>query len=717
MTSPRPTGTTTSTAAAVEWPDPATPVLARRRLNPAADPATLSVFADDHWNLTPGLFEAHAATTRLNLRGVPAPFRDPVKHYLWQIINPSPVQRQQSQPHPQLALSTLTLVLPRLTAFALWLHGHHVGNFGAVTEQHLDSYLRDIVTSETSSEHKADLLIEVRRLWSHREWLPESMRLPAAPPWGGDRPRDLLGMRVERGVNRTPRIHTDTIDLLLLWALRYVEDFAQDITAAFDEHTRLRPRSSIARPPNRAPRRGADQVQPDLGAYLDRLRATGGALPGRRRDDGTLVVDWAHLTRLFSAGDRALQRIPRLRQLIDGSGLPVADAAYLEAPITGQVAGRCWRAAPISYNEAPRLAALLRTACFIVVAYLSGMRTGEVLNLERDCVSHDPVTGLWLIKGRRFKGARDEQGTKIPEGEPRRDPWVVAEQSAHAVAVLQRLHQHRLLFPETLHPLRPARGTANSRIGQARRPSGLTLDITAFIARVNDHAHTLGRPHEVVPADPCGPISPSRLRRTLAWHIVRRPRGLIAGAIQYGHLHVQMTLGYSGSYDSGFPDEQAFEQWLYRLEQLTEDHQLLLDGEHVSGPAAEVYRQRVHAGREQFAGRVLTNIRQARDMLTNPLLQIYPGRAMTCVFDQTKALCQRRSAADESGTTPDLDDCRTTCQNIAYTDRDIRQLHQRAGRLQDLLGDFLAPSPRHARIRAERDRLHALIRDHEQDHR
>ena len=170
MTSPRPTGTTTSTAAAVEWPDPATPVLARRRLNPAADPATLSVFADDHWNLTPGLFEAHAATTRLNLRGVPAPFRDPVKHYLWQIINPSPVQRQQSQPHPQLALSTLPLVLPRLTAFALWLHGHHVGNFGAVTEQHLDSYLRDIVTSESQqraqgrSAHRGSAVVVAPRV-------------------------------------------------------------------------------------------------------------------------------------------------------------------------------------------------------------------------------------------------------------------------------------------------------------------------------------------------------------------------------------------------------------------------------------------------------------------------------------------------------------------------------------------------------------------------
>jgi hypothetical protein len=217
VTESRPARTDTS-AAATQWPDPATPVLARRQLNPATDPATLSVFADDQWNLTPGLFEAHATTTRLNLRSVPEPFRDPVKHYLWQVINRALSRRQRGQLHSQLALSTLPLVLPRLTAFALWLQGHHVGSFGVVTEQHLDSYLIDVTNSETSSERKAELLIEVRRLWSYRERLPAAMRLPTDPPWGGDRPRDLLGMRVRSGVNRTPRIHTDTIDLLLLWA-------------------------------------------------------------------------------------------------------------------------------------------------------------------------------------------------------------------------------------------------------------------------------------------------------------------------------------------------------------------------------------------------------------------------------------------------------------------------------------------------------------------
>ncbi len=135
-----------------------------------------------------------------------------------------------------MALSTLPLVLPRLNAFALWLQDHHVRSVGVVTGQHLDRYLIDVVSSETSSEHKAELLIEVRRLWSYQERVPEAMRLPAGPPWGGERSRDLLGIRVRSGVNRTPRIHTDTIDLLLLWALRFVDDFAADIIAAFDEH-------------------------------------------------------------------------------------------------------------------------------------------------------------------------------------------------------------------------------------------------------------------------------------------------------------------------------------------------------------------------------------------------------------------------------------------------------------------------------------------------
>jgi integrase len=709
---------TTPTAHAgepLDWPDPDTPVLLHRKLNPAADTTTLSVFAEDRWNLTPGLFEAHAPTTRLNFQPVPQPFRDTVKHYLWQVINhPAPRRLRQAQ-STRLALRSMALALPRLNTFVLWLHSHGIPSFTAVTAQHLDSYLRDVAITEATSNMKAALLVEVRRLWCYRDRLAEAMRLPAAPPWDGEEPRYLLGIVVRAGVNRTPRIHTDTIELLLLWSLRFVEDFAADIIAAFNEHVALWPRSPKVRDKRiRAAHRHVDDVVPDLTGYLARLRATGGSLPGRPGPGGGVEVDWAHLVRIFNTSQNVFPRSRRLRKPVEQSGLPIAPAAYLEVPITGRIGGDPWRATPIAYDEAPSLALLLRTACFIVIAYLSGMRTGEVLNLERGCASHDPVTGLWLINGRKFKGARDIHGDKIPEGQQRDDPWVIVEQAAHAVEVLQRLHRHRLLFPTRLHPFRLRGKHSDIQIGEARKAGDLSRDIAEFTAWVNTHALATGRDHEFIPPDPGGAIAPARFRRTLAWHIVRKPRGLIAGAIQYGHLHVQITLGYSGSYDSGFPDEHAFEEWLYRLERLSEDHRRLLAGEHVSGPAADAYQHRVHAAHRQFAGRVLPNIRQARDMLANPLLQIYPGRAMTCVFDQTKALCQLRRAEGDVRVTPDQDDCRTNCQNIAYTDRDITELRDQADQLQDMLDDgFLAPSPRHRRIRAEFDRLRGVIRNHQ----
>ena len=67
-----------------------------------------------------------------------------------------------------------------------------------------------------------------------------------------------------------------------------------------------------------------------------------------------------------------------------------------------------------------------------------------------------------------------------------------------------------------------------------------------------------------------------------------------------------MTLGYSGSYQSGFPDEKKLSRdWLYRLELLSDDYDNLRSGEHVSGPAASVYRSRVEAAHHKFGGRVL----------------------------------------------------------------------------------------------------------------
>jgi hypothetical protein len=69
------------------WPHPATPVVLHRRLRPGLNPDTLSVFDDDRWDLSPGIFEGHAGGVSVNFAACPPALRPAVKHYLWEAIN------------------------------------------------------------------------------------------------------------------------------------------------------------------------------------------------------------------------------------------------------------------------------------------------------------------------------------------------------------------------------------------------------------------------------------------------------------------------------------------------------------------------------------------------------------------------------------------------------------------------------------------------------
>ncbi|GHF33784.1 hypothetical protein [Streptomyces fumanus] len=277
--------------------------------------------------------------------------------------------------------------------------------------------------------------------------------------------------------------------------------------------------------------------------------------------------------------------------------------------------------------------------------------------------------------------------------------------------MLERLHPHTLLFPTRIEPHR-WRFEGEKRQGQARRDQSIILDLAKFITWVNDYCHRLRR-DDGIPDDGRGRLKPSRFRRTLAWFIRRRPRGLVAASIQHGHAHTQMLQGYAGSYESGFPDEYAFEDWLYRLECLSDDEQALSEGEHVSGPAADTYRSRISGAHREFAGRVLTKQRQARDLMGNPLLQIHHGEGMTCVLNPATAACQLRGTVDDPLVTPDTDDCRPQCPNIARTDRDVEHVKRRAAELAEIIADPLAPPIRHERERHELGRLKSIIDAHQ----
>jgi hypothetical protein len=311
---------------------------------------------------------------------------------------------------------------------------------------------------------------------------------------------------------------------------------------------------------------------------------------------------------------------------------------------------------------------------------------------------------MLLMTGRHWKGVRDDAGEFVPEGEIRHDPWVVVEPVTAAVTALENLHDEQLLFPNRLGAR--AETGARFRDGRARGTQNMSDDL------VNSYCTRTGR-SDTIPIDADQrSIQPRQFRRTLAWFIARKPRGIVAAAIQYGHVKVQMTVGYAGTYASGFPDDLAFEELLTRLDMLADSHEHLTAGEHVSGPAAGEYRQRVEEA-QRFAGHVLTTRREARTLFSNPDLQIYPGAGMTCVFDPQRAACRIDRDDADTRRTPDLSDCRAHCANMARTDGDIDALRDQAAQLAEVANDAIAPEPRTVRYRHELGRLRTLIDEHD----
>ncbi|ATL69437.1 hypothetical protein [Nocardia terpenica] len=699
----------THTDPAIENPLPHndTLVLFDRELVPGTDPAALSRFGEDRWHLNEAVFEADAQAISINFAMVPAPLRLTMKHLIWQMINtdcPVPMNRATVSRY---SIRTIKTAWSRLLAFTIWLHEHHITELRQVTAELLDDYLIEIAGADMPVRWKFRQITDIRRLWSYRSTVPEAMRLPPPMPWGGDRAAELFGKSVSDRHNLTPRITENTMQSLLLWSLRFVEDLSEDILAAHAERMFLRGRDLRPRRDAGLVRSPRGQVDRLAAEYVDRLRGTGGMLPGRKEPDGTIGLHWTHLGRIFECAYQGLRRRKGLAKFLLESGIPIADDAYLEAPITARLDGRLWRDRTLTYTESLVLARHLSTACSVIIAYLSGARVGEVLNLRRGCIDYDSATGLWLMSGLYFKNAVGDDGNKIPAGALRRDPWVVVEPVARAVAVLERMHDHEVLFPTQFDH---QRYSVITRVGQARTSVQAAVDLTAFIDWVN--AYSLERGISGVPDDPHGSISMSRFRRTLAWFLRRRPRGVVAGALQYSHVETRIFQGYAGDLASGFPDDYAFEDFLARIDELAEDHRALQTGERVSGPAADNYRLRISAAHKQFAGHVLTTGKHARDLLGNPLLQIFHGKGMTCVFDATKAACQLRGSADDPLTTPDISDCRPRCPNIARTDRDITEIRTRRDELAEIISDPLAPPIRHQREQNELDRLDTILENH-----
>ncbi|MFI5823743.1 hypothetical protein ACIA8I_32345 [Streptomyces rishiriensis] len=330
-----------------------------------------------------------------------------------------------------------------------------------------------------------------------------------------------------------------------------------------------------------------------------------------------------------------------------------------------------------------------------------------VLGLEAGCCP-DPASGRHLIYGRVFKNASDKDGNHHSAGHLREVPWVAIAPVVTAIRVLERIvPDGGLLFDAAVHAFQNAPAAPAASI----RPHSLRGRIEAFAAWASSLARRLGRDHEVVPDDRHGAIGLARFRRTLAWHIARRPGGLVAPAIQYGHMRTAMSAGYAARGRDGIHELLDIETARATADTLTTLHDDLTNGVGISGPAA---RRAIHAAAQAptFAGSIRTH-RQARDILRNPALTVYnnPRAFLMCVYNRDRALCHRLDVTDA----PRLDRCQPSCTNIARTDSHADQLRQHAQALEKQAASEAVPDPLADRLTRRAGHLLALADRHEHD--
>ena len=667
-----------------------------------SDPANagrVSRFSDDSWNLSPAARKT-TAHSRVCFGSSPPEFRDALKRLVYCAVNVDTPMGELGQPAravPRLSAGSVTSYFySSWSPFVGWLADQGIGSISDADADVLNDYRAHVDGLAISSKGKWLRMWGLWRMWRYAPCLPTEDRL-VQPPWtttdDDDDHGDWGTRRVAALENRTPAIHPDTMSELLVWSMRFVDDFADDILRAKQQRADMDTRVRM--------RRRADDME-RWRRYLDGLRRDNEPLPGTMRN-GEPALARTYLTATLDIGkDTFKHNRP--------SDIAIRVGAPLDVEINGKVEGEWWVDA-IDFYEIDVLVRRLAAACLVVVAYLSGMRPEEVLALKRGCCQpSDPTDELsgYEIRGLTFK-KRGGDGNTIVGGVERRNAWYVIEPVARAVNVMEKLHPHELLFPVAAFDTRAGRSTTVSA-----HTNRVNSNIRGLIDWCNQHADASGRP--VIPPDPNGPVTIRRFRRTVAWFIYRQPCGLVALGSQYGHINLQQSEGYGRRAYSGMSD--VLDEHAFALrDQLEASSELLAAGEGVSGPAAERFVGAATEYNAQFGGSVVTP-REARTLLRNPALQVYNNDAqyLACCYDASKALCHPSNDRQPSTSqTPDVLNCDPKCANVARTDSHMTALTGEVEQLEAQIESPMTPIPIRVRLTQRRERLLALKAKHEQD--
>jgi hypothetical protein len=259
---------------------------------------------------------------------------------------------------------------------------------------------------------------------------------------------------------------------------------------------------------------------------------------------------------------------------------------------------------------------VLRAACYVIVAVLSGMRDSELQDLRRGCLHRrDQLTVMESIQ---------HKGNDSLTGITR--TWWTPDPAAAAIGVLEQICGYDLLFAR---PYRPFLTCSSDNPG----PYAPERDIPRLLEFLNAAPDArVGRGAALGFAAVVGPaghaVNATSLRRSFAVYAARRPGAELGLGIQLGHAALRMTSGYISD------GQQTATK--------------MLDDDRAAVVTAEVHR--LITGHDQLAGdggqdvlqvraRVLADPRRAEDLQAHVADSYHLGLLNDCHYRPGTAAC------------------------------------------------------------------------------
>jgi hypothetical protein len=204
-----------------------------------------------------------------------------------------------------LSIATIRGHFSDIKTFLAWVGNRGVTSLATLTTDDLAAYQQHVSTLRLSPDTRGSKRRAVRLLWLFRTKLSDPLTVDPDTAVGWDE----FTINPRRGENATDRIPEPILGPLLAWALRWVNDFSDDLLTAHAEWLRLH-----AHTHNNRQRRGADRV-PDI--------------PGRLR---TVLNRYRQEHRPLPRGGKGVNRTHLAREIGSAHG-----------PLFGVTCGRCRR--------------------------------------------------------------------------------------------------------------------------------------------------------------------------------------------------------------------------------------------------------------------------------------------------------------------------------------------------------------------------------------